>query len=314
MDKIKVTQELADQLKTTLMDVQQPIAKRFRALFTLRNLGGSLCIDAMTEALKDDSALLRHEIAYCLGQMTDNRALDVLIELVKNTTEHPMVRHEAAEALGAIADPRAFDILKEFSADETKEVAETCQLAVSRVDWYTKNEPESIDNKTYLSVDPAPALGSGVSFGAVKDQFLDGDLDIFNRYRALFSLRDIGDEKSVLALCDGFKDKSALLKHEVAFVLGQLQHRAALPALTEVLLDESESAMVRHEAAEALGAIASTETIPLLERLTKDKEAIVSESCEIALDVTDYFNNTEEFQYADGIKLLSEKSNPQISN
>ncbi|EGC29543.1 hypothetical protein DICPUDRAFT_158856 [Dictyostelium purpureum] len=311
--KIEVTPELVNGLKKTLLDVNEPIAKRFRSLFTLRNLNGPLSIDAMCEALNDKSALLRHEIAYCLGQMENDHALSVLIDLVKNHDEHPMVRHEAAEALGAIGNPIALETLKEHSTDKVREVSETCQLALSRVEWYTENEPESIDNKVYLSVDPAPPLPTGTNHESLCKQFLNQELDIFNRYRALFSLRDCGDEKSVLALCEGLKDSSALLKHEVAFVLGQLQHRAAIDSLTTCVLDESESAMVRHEAAEALGAIASTETVPLLEKLLHDKEPIVSESCAIALDVTEYFNNTEAFQYADGIKILLEKNHSSIN-
>ncbi|KAM9986023.1 hypothetical protein ACTFIZ_004296 [Dictyostelium cf. discoideum] len=307
---VVVTEEIVNGLKETLTDVSQPIAKRFRSLFTLRNLNGPLCIDAMASALNDKSALLRHEIAYCLGQMEDEYALKVLIDLVKNSDEHPMVRHEAAEALGAIGSEIAHKTLKEYSNDPVKEVSETCQLALSRVEWYEKNKPETEEDKMYMSVDPAPPLKKGsLSKEELRSKFLDSNLDIFNRYRALFSLRDIGDEQSVLALCDGLKDQSsALLRHEVAFVLGQLQHRVAIDPLTTCVLDESENAMVRHEAAEALGAIASTETIPLLEKLLQDKEPIVSESCAVALDVTEYFNNTESFQYADGIKILLEKN------
>ncbi|KAF2068280.1 hypothetical protein CYY_010395 [Polysphondylium violaceum] len=315
-NKVLVTQELVDKLKATLLDESQPIAKRFRSLFTLRNLNGRLCIDAMCCGLNDKSALLRHEIAYCLGQMEDDCALETLVKLVKDSQEHPMVRHEAAEALGAIGNPVALNTLKEYSTDPVKEVSETCQLALSRLEWYTQNEPQSVENKVYLSVDPAPPHPANTyTHQQLREQFLNQQLDIFTRYRALFSLRDKGDEASVLALCESLAhDADALIKHEVAFVLGQLQHRAAIPSLTNVLLDESESAMVRHEAAEALGAIASQETVPLLEKLCQDKEPIVSESCLIALDVTDYFNNTEEFQYADGIKILLEKQHSAITD
>ena len=48
---------------------------------------------------------------------------------------------------------------------------------------------------------------------------------------------------------------SALLRHEVAFVLGQMQHPTALPALSTSLKRQHEHNMVRHEAAEALGAL-----------------------------------------------------------
>ena len=46
---------------------------------------------------------------------------------------------------------------------------------------------------------------------------------------------------------EGFADDSALLKHELAYCLGQTKNVAALPTLEAVLADESEDPMVRHE-------------------------------------------------------------------
>ena len=45
----------------------------------------------------------------------------------------------------------------------------------------------------------------------------------------------------------GFIDPSALLKHELAYCLGQMRKPSALPALEAVLRDASEDPMVRHE-------------------------------------------------------------------
>lgn len=45
----------------------------------------------------------------------------------------------------------------------------------------------------------------------------------------------------------GFKDSSALLKHELAYCLGQMNNQLALPSLERVLKDETEDPMVRHE-------------------------------------------------------------------
>jgi deoxyhypusine monooxygenase len=42
----------------------------------------------------DPSALLKHELAYCLGQMGDQSALSVLESVLKDRSEDPMVRHE----------------------------------------------------------------------------------------------------------------------------------------------------------------------------------------------------------------------------
>ena len=63
------------------------------------------------------------------------------------------------------------------------------------------------------------------------------------------------------ALCAAFDDGNPLLKHEIAFVLGQLEHPAAVDALCAAVRSEEEHGMVRHEAAEALGAIGSPDAM-----------------------------------------------------
>ena len=59
-----------------------------------------------------------------------------------------------------------------------------------------------------------------------------------------------------------FSSESALLRHEIAYVLGQMQNTVALPTLIERLEDGDEHVMVRHEAAEAMGAIGDRSVIP----------------------------------------------------
>ena len=43
---------------------------------------------------QDSSALLGHELAYCLGQIDDAYALPVLESVLRDENQHPMVRHE----------------------------------------------------------------------------------------------------------------------------------------------------------------------------------------------------------------------------
>ena len=50
--------------------------------------------------------------------------------------------------------------------------------------------------------------------------------------RALFSLRNLGTEESVLAVAEGLScEDNALLRHEVAYVLGQIQSRDVIKFL-----------------------------------------------------------------------------------
>lgn len=74
-----------------LNDPGRPLKERFRALFTLKNLGGSEAIKQMTLTFGDPSALLKHEVAYCLGQMGDKEALDVLENVLKDKNREVIV-------------------------------------------------------------------------------------------------------------------------------------------------------------------------------------------------------------------------------
>lgn len=57
-----------DKLGDILVDQKIPMKQRNRALFTLKNLGGADAVKNIARALKDPSALLKHECAYCLGK------------------------------------------------------------------------------------------------------------------------------------------------------------------------------------------------------------------------------------------------------
>lgn len=93
----------------------------------------------------------------------------------------------------------------------------------------------------------------------------------------------IGGKEAIDAMASGFSDSSALLRHEIAYVMGQMQDPLAVEALSRSLAAGDEHPMVRHEAAEALGAIANDDTLPLMKQYACDKERVVRESCEVAL-------------------------------
>ncbi|XP_076309742.1 deoxyhypusine hydroxylase nero [Tachypleus tridentatus] len=282
-----------------LNNPERPLKERFRALFTLRNLRGKIAIECIANCFNDPSALLKHECAYCLGQMQDPRAVPVLTEVLKDKSQEPMVRHEAGEALGAIGSPEVLDTLKEYSNDPVVEVAETCQLAVKRIQWLLDSAYKEGQNacSVYHSVDPAPPdVTENVKL--LHRKLLDESLPLFERYKAMFSLRNVGSKEAVLALAEGLKCGSALFRHEIAYVLGQIQSNACVKQLTDSLSDLKENEMVRHECAEALGSIAHEDCRGILEKFLNDEKRVVYESCEVALDMCNY-ESSEEFQYAD---------------
>ena len=93
----------------------------------------------------------------------------------------------------------------------------------------------------------------------------------------------------------GLADPSPLLKHELAYVLGQIKNPLAIPTLEAVLVNEqgAHCSMVRHEAAEALGALSSESSLPLLRKYTADPAREVRETCEIAVGKIEFDHSAE---------------------
>lgn len=297
MGSFEAPEETVKFLCERLLDQTQHIAERFRALFSLRNLRGQLPRQALILATRDPSNLLAHEAAFALGQMQDADAIPALESILNDLSLHPIIRHEAAEALGAIGLEKNVSLLENsLVSDPAPEVRETCELALHRIGELKNNGTDDRGVSPYLSVDPAaPATCSSIS--ELRDVLLDEDKGMYERYAALFALRNDGREDAVTAIVDSLGAKSALLRHEVAYVLGQMQNKAASTALIRVLKDVAEHPMVRHEAAEALGSIADEGSVALLEEFSKDPEPIVSQSCEVALSMLEFEKLGKSFEF-----------------
>ncbi|KAB2620656.1 deoxyhypusine hydroxylase-B-like [Pyrus ussuriensis x Pyrus communis] len=291
--------EMVKFLCDRLLDTTQPISERFRALFSLRNLNGPAPRDALIAATRDSSNLLAHEAAFALGQMQDVDAIPALVAVLNDLSLHPIVRHEAAEALGAIGLESNVPLLKNSLAlDPAQEVKQTCELALNRIEQLKDAGCQSNDEKSpFMSVDPAAPASSGSSVNQLREVLLDENKSMYERYAALFALRNDGGDEAVTAIVDSLGSNSALLRHEVAYVLGQLQNKAASTALSNILMDRNEHPMVRHEAAEALGSIADDRSVSLLEEFARDPEPIVSQSCEVALSMLEFERSGKSFEF-----------------
>jgi deoxyhypusine monooxygenase len=130
------------RLRAQLLDRSLPMFQRMRAVFSLRNRGGPDAVEALAAAFDDPSALLRHELAYVLGQMGDPHANPFLTAVLRKGHEHVMVRHECAEALGAIGSPESVPVLKEFLHDPNPEVSESCEVALDLIAWVNSKDLE----------------------------------------------------------------------------------------------------------------------------------------------------------------------------
>ena len=135
---------------------------------------------------QDPSALLKHELAYCLGQTKNAAALPILESVLADEREDPMVRHEvsrcsftyrrinvahvfhiaqAAEAMGAISSASSLPVLKKYLNDTNRSVRETCEIAIAKVEWdhsdegqrhlaSTTIEPQSVAFSSFCALPP----------------------------------------------------------------------------------------------------------------------------------------------------------------
>ena len=149
---------------------------------------------------------------------------------------------------------------------------------------------ERPERSEFDSVDPAPPSNEK-NIQTLRESLCDEQERMFLRMRALFSLRNIGGKNAVDALAAAFLSDSALLKHEIAYVMGQMQDSSAVPHLIDRLSDMEEDVMVRHEAAEALGAIGDRVAMATLEEFVNDESIVVAESCEVAIDLLEYVSS-----------------------
>ncbi|KAA8911504.1 armadillo-type protein [Sphaerosporella brunnea] len=294
------------ELRRILTDeTSSNLALRFRALFSLKHLatqGNTAAIDAIAAGFASNSALLKHELAYCLGQSKQFYATAPLQAVLSNESEDPMVRHEAGEALGALGHIPSLELLRKYATDKEEVVAQTCELAIARIEWEASeaSKTEQLQQSAFASIDPAPPLPgveTEINYQKLQEKLNDQSLPLFERYRAMFRLRDIATPEAIDALASGLQDPSALFRHEIAFVFGQLSDPHSIPALIKAAGNSAEAAMVRHEAVEALGSIADERVDAFLREYAKDPVQVVRESAVVALDMA-RFERSDEMEYA----------------
>ncbi|KHN69487.1 hypothetical protein CWI42_070550 [Ordospora colligata] len=275
-----------------IKDDEISIAKRMRALFYLRNEMTPESVNAIAGGFKCKSVLLKHEVAYVLGQMCLDESKDILMRVLSDETEDEIVRHEAGEALGNYElSEDILQILEKYSEHPKKPISETCYIAKMNIRerGYLKGNMSKHDSR-----DPAPPLNS--NFEDAKRILLDSSECMYKRYQAMFFLRDLGSSDAVHALGEAMSDCSSLFKHEISFVFGQMRNIESIPYLIRKMNDANEHGMVRHECAEALGAIGNEVALEELVKHIEDPCDILRESVEVAVDIHNYITS-EELEY-----------------
>eukprot|EP00443_Scrippsiella_acuminata_P131847 CAMPEP_0115605008 /NCGR_PEP_ID=MMETSP0272-20121206/17238_1 /TAXON_ID=71861 /ORGANISM="Scrippsiella trochoidea, Strain CCMP3099" /LENGTH=322 /DNA_ID=CAMNT_0003040581 /DNA_START=9 /DNA_END=973 /DNA_ORIENTATION=- len=281
------------------------ICALYRAIFGLRQAAPSVtaAISVLARALRQvraakasgfpscfrfSSVLFRHECCYLLGQMgadcdDEQEAYACLSEVLLNGLEDEVTRHEAAEGIAAVhagsvdsekdlLSSEVFEILERLSSqrDSCGPLAETCYLAVEGM---RRRGATRVCACQYASHDPAlgdpeAELSEAARYGEVLKEEKG---DLFRRYEAMFTLRNLGVPEALASVLDS-DHSSVVLRHELAFVLGQMESDIAICALARSLGKAAEHPMVRHESAIALGSIGGADAKAALRKFSADPE------------------------------------------
>eukprot|EP00747_Dinoflagellata_sp_TGD_P029411 gnl/TRDRNA2_/TRDRNA2_133893_c1_seq1.p1 gnl/TRDRNA2_/TRDRNA2_133893_c1~~gnl/TRDRNA2_/TRDRNA2_133893_c1_seq1.p1 ORF type:complete len:303 (-),score=67.37 gnl/TRDRNA2_/TRDRNA2_133893_c1_seq1:75-896(-) len=262
-------------------------------------------VELLQQALSgstNGSVLLRHEICYVLGQIGEASAIPQLRQVVADDAEDDIVRHEAVESLAALHDTAAVSLLQELVArpNISDTLRHTSELALAGLEKRSAANAVEVPICAcqFNSADPAKGWVNATEEDLPAAAGVLGDVQraLYERYEALFTLRNVGGAAAAAALSQmlSVDTSSAVLRHEVAFVLGQMEEERALDALGARLACSEEHPMVRHEAAIALGAVGTAEADAVLLSHVGDSERLVAESCRVALHTSAYWRAWEE--------------------
>lgn len=264
------------------------VSIKTRALYYLRGIDTEEAALALEKCITNNSVLIDHEVAYVLGQMKQPATIPFLLKLAENLEISPIVRHEAIEALGNFEDPSLISKIEPFVENQIEIISESAILAIKKLEQSGSNkDPFS----RYHSRDPAYPF-EGRFEDAVK---LFNSDRIEDKYRAMFYFRNLNTKEAVDILAKGFRESSDLLRHEIAYVFGQMENELSVNALIDVLEDQKEADIVRHEAAEALGNIGTEKALICLEKYINSDITILRESAQVGLGIS----NIDDDNYAD---------------
>ena len=296
LKSIAECEEILRSQKSTLTD-------KYDAIYHLRSWK---CEDALT-VLRNTynclgkSELLEHEVMYIFGQTISESSLDFLFQILHSADEAPVVRHEAGEALGNYVNfrDRIIPELQKYWDSDISVLRSTVRLAIRKLENYDKAH-NNYDKYLEGTIEPAEPFNeeqlqqylqsSGKTKSDLPQILLDENVEEYIKYRIMYTLRASGDKESVVILSRMLLKvneplTTPLMRHEVCFIMGQLDEKAKYEevrlAIQENLENPNEDPIVRHEAILAYSQIWGIDDV--IKKQREDPAPLVHESAQIVM-------------------------------
>lgn len=124
--------------------------------------------------------------------------------------------------MGAIGTKECANIVIDYLSDPAEVVRDSVKLALSRIAYVLQCKSKiNKSHRLFFSVDPAfpLAYNNGISINKLEAVLLNSELDIYERYEAMFALRDVGSPEAIAALGKGNKIISNEFSRIIYFLL-----------------------------------------------------------------------------------------------
>ncbi|MCA9496351.1 MAG: HEAT repeat domain-containing protein [Nanoarchaeota archaeon] len=256
-----------DLLIKNLFSISEKSYRKIQIMFELMNIADEKSLEGIIDILRNDTCeLVRHEAAFCLGEMSSFEAVKVLKEVLEKE-KSDVVIHECLMSLGVIGNEDDIGLIENYLSDEREIVSSSAEIAKERIQL-KKEIILSRENKNKLI-----------------SQLLDFENTSRNdRILIIFQLMNLADDDCIEALCKVLKnDPCEIVRHEAVFVLGEIGSDKCVYYL-ERAIENEESSVVIHEGLFALGTSGKKGVIPFLTKYLDNDVYIIAESAKIAID------------------------------
>lgn len=252
---------------------------RVSLLHILWNIGDKGAAKAIMKRLKDEDAQVRSRAAIALGLMhglTGNKeVIDSLIETLKDADEE--VRANALMALGSIGGNSVSKYLIEALKDNAVEMRISAARALAKIGGKDAGLAliEALeDGDRFVSASAARSLGIIKDKRATKHllKYLTEGFKTYGplQMAAVESLGRIGDKEAVKPLIGLLKNGELLIRLNAVEALGLMGDKEAVKPLIELL--KNEDSPIRYAILEALGLIGDSAAVPTIAEMLNDSD------------------------------------------
>ncbi|MEW6709515.1 MAG: HEAT repeat domain-containing protein [Candidatus Riflebacteria bacterium] len=267
--------EVVEVLKVLVSDRNNRV--RANSIKALWQRGIRFGLNTLPEELRSPNSRKRASVAYILGEIEEERSLDLLVGLLSDIS--PTVRNRAVLSIGKIGSSRIMSQL---------------------IDAYAKEDETSIRDvivSTALEINPDLALAR------LTEKFVREEN---SRMRAnlIKSLGMTGNSKSVILLTKALKDTDSRVRANAVEAIGQLSDPQFSDLLFPLLHDSNNR--VRSNAAAALWKLGGMGAVLTLKQMLRSSHKQMRASAAWAL------GEIGALQFSDSLQYLTNDSDPDV--